>query len=92
MSHIVTRTDDGSEVFVTVDGKEAGELPSGEDKTIHLPPGEHQIGGYVPTLFGYGRVTIEPITVTTTGNDVKNIAYTVAREKPEFTEITQTEG
>lgn len=86
VSHIVTRTDDGSEVHLTVDGQEAGLLDDGESKQLRLTPGEHKIGGYVPTLFGLGRVTIQPVDVTTTASNVKHVAYSVTRDKPVFAE------
>ncbi|WP_313653379.1 hypothetical protein [Pantoea sp.] len=86
VSHIKTRTDDGSSVFLTVDGKEAGKLPNGESKLLHVTAGKHQVGGYVATLFGLGRVTIAPIEVTTSPQDVKKVAYRVTRNKAAFVE------
>lgn len=92
VSHIVSRTDDGSEVHLTVDGKDAGLLDDGESKQLHVSPGEHKIGGYVPTLFGYGRVTIQPVAVTTTADNVKHVAYSVTRDKPVFSEWNVAPG
>lgn len=92
VSHIKTRADDGSNVFLTVDGKEAGELPDGQSKLLHVPAGKHQVGGYVPTLFGLGRVTIAPIEVTTSPDDVKKVAYTVTRNKASFVEHPDEQG
>jgi len=92
VSHIKTRADDGSNVFLTVDGKDAGELPDGQSKLLHVPAGKHQVGGYVPTLFGLGRVTIAPIEVTTSPDDVKKVAYTVTRNKASFVEHPDEQG
>ncbi|BAK13905.1 hypothetical protein PAJ_p0038 (plasmid) [Pantoea ananatis AJ13355] len=38
------------------------------------------------TLFGLGRVTIDPLEVTTSPEDVKKVAYTVTRNKATFVE------
>jgi len=92
VSHIKTRADDGSNVFLTVDGKDAGPLPNGESMLLHVPAGKHQVGGYVPTLFGLGRVTIAPIEVTTSPDDVKKVAYTVTRNKASFVENPDEQG
>ena len=92
VSHIKTRADDGSNVFLTVDGKDAGKLPDGESMLLHVPAGKHQVGGYVPTLFGLGRVTIAPIEVTTSPDDVKKVAYTVTRNKASFVEHSDEQG
>lgn len=92
VSHIKTRADDGSSVFLTVDGKDAGKLPNGESMLLHVPAGKHQIGGYVPTLFGMGRVTIAPVEVTTSPQDVKKVAYTVTRNKATFVENKDEQG
>lgn len=92
VSHIKTRADDGSSVFLTVDGKEAGKLPKGESRLLHVPAGKHQVGGYVATLFGMGRVTIAPIEVTTSPEDVKKVAYTVTRNKAAFVESKGEQG
>ncbi|WP_282499070.1 hypothetical protein [Pantoea stewartii] len=86
VSHVITRADDGSHIYLTVDGKDAGELPNGESKVLHVPAGKHEVGGYVRTLFGLGRVTIDPLEVTTSPNDVKKVAYTVTRNKATFVE------
>jgi hypothetical protein len=88
VSHVMTRTDDGSSVFVTVDGKDAGTLNGGQSKDLFLTPGKHKIGGYVATLFGLGRVTINPVEVTTAKGEVKHVAYEVKSDKPTFTEWT----
>lgn len=88
VSHIMTRTDDGSSVFVTVDGKDAGMLNGGQSKDLFLTAGKHTIGGYVSTLFGLGKVTIDPVEVTTANGKVKHVAYEVKRDKPTFTEWT----
>ncbi|RPD99806.1 hypothetical protein BBB56_13235 [Candidatus Pantoea deserta] len=88
VSHVKTRTDDGSSVFVTVDGKDAGMLNGGQNKDLFLTPGKHKIGGYVSTLFGLGRVTINPVEITTAQGEVKHVAYEVKSDKPTFTEWT----
>lgn len=90
VSHIVTRTDDGSAVVVTVDGRDAGVLDGGEGKLLHVPPGKHKVGGYVPTLLG--RVTIASVDVTTSHNEVTRVAYSVARDKAAFSEIASLQG
>nr|WP_024968057.1 hypothetical protein [Pantoea sp. IMH] len=84
ISHLVTQADDGSAVMLTVDGNEAGALARGESTELRLPPGEHKLGGYVPTLFGIGRVTIQPIEITTSPTEVTHVAYSVTRDKPVF--------
>ncbi|WP_432414104.1 hypothetical protein [Pantoea allii] len=86
VSHVITRADDGSHIYLTVDGKDAGELPNGESKIVHVAAGKHEVGGYVRTLFGLGRVTIDPLEVTTSPDDVKKVAYTVTRNKATFVE------
>ncbi|WP_343551010.1 hypothetical protein [Pantoea sp.] len=86
VSHLVTRTDDGSSVYVTVDGQDAGLLKKGEKREIHVAPGKHQIGGYVQTLFGFGKVTIASVDVTTDPKAPKNVVYSVTRQKPAFSE------
>ena len=88
VSHVMTRTDDGSSVFVTVDGKDAGKLNGGQSKDLFLTPGKHKIGGYVATLFGLGRVTIDPVEINTAKGEVKHVAYEVKSDKPTFTEWT----
>ncbi|QDY44030.1 hypothetical protein [Candidatus Pantoea soli] len=86
VSHLVTRTDDGSTVYVTVDGQEAGLLQKGENKTLRVPAGKHQVGGYVQTLFGFGKVTIPSVAITTDTSAPKNVVYSVTRQKPQFSE------
>jgi hypothetical protein len=86
VSHLVTRTDDGSSVYVTVDGQDAGLLKKGEKREIRVAPGKHQIDGYVQTLFGFGKVTIASVDVTTDPNSPKNVVYSVTRQKPAFSE------
>ncbi len=86
ISHVITRTDDGSPVYITVDGNDAGALIRGQSLDLHLPAGEHQIGGYVPTLLGFGRVTIQSVKITTSPEKVKQIAYSVNKNKPGFAE------
>ncbi len=89
VTHKVTRTDDGSSVYLTVDGQNAGLLQKGENKEIRLPAGKHQIGGYVETLFGLGKVTIASVDITTDPNSPKNVVYAVTKQKPGFSETAE---
>ncbi|WP_157060609.1 hypothetical protein [Pantoea sp. A4] len=89
ITHVVTRTDDGSPVIVTIDGKEAGRLPGGQTTSFNLKPGSHEIGGYVQTLFGYGRVTITSLKINTNSNQLSEIDYRVVRA-PGFKLVKQT--
>lgn len=86
ITHEVTRTDDGSAIYVTVDGQDAGLLTKGEEKQVHVAAGKHKVGGYVQTLFGFGRVTIQSVDVTTDPNSAKNVVYSVSKQKPAFSE------
>ncbi|ORM63624.1 hypothetical protein PRCB_18870 [Pantoea rodasii] len=86
VSHMITRTDDGSSVYLTVDGQDAGLLQKGENKEIRVAEGKHQIGGYVQTLFGFGKVTIASVDITTDTKGPKNVVYSVTRQKPTFSE------
>lgn len=90
VTHVVARGDDGSSVFLTVDGKDAGPLSAGEGTEVSVPPGKHKIGGYVQTLLGLGRVTITPLDITTQANEIQHIAYSVTANKPGFA-VTKTE-
>ncbi|MFC0140667.1 hypothetical protein ACFFJN_11570 [Erwinia mallotivora] len=90
VSHVVSRTDDGSSIIVTVDGKDAGPLVRGETTDLHMLPGKHKVGGYVPTLYGYGRVTIQPVEIAAVPDQVKHITYSVLKNKPTFTETAAT--
>ncbi|MDO6408724.1 MAG: hypothetical protein QM578_12985 [Pantoea sp.] len=90
VTHEVTRTDDGSAIYVTVDGQDAGLLTKGEDKLIHVSAGKHKIGGYVQTLFGFGRVTIQSVDVTTDPKGPKNVVYSVSKQKPAFSEVADS--
>lgn len=89
VSHKITRTDDGSSVYLTVDGQNAGLLQKGENKEIRLPAGKHQIGGYVETLFGFGKVTIASVDITTDPQSPKNVVYSVTKQKPGFSETAE---
>ena len=89
VSHKITRTDDGSSVYLTVDGQNAGMLQKGENREIRLPAGKHQIGGYVETLFGFGKVTIASVDITTDPNAPKNVVYAVTKQKPGFSETNE---
>lgn len=91
VSHLVTRTDDGSTIYLTVDGKDAGMLQKGENKEIRVSAGKHQVGGYVQTLFGFGKVTIAAVDITTDPNAPKNVVYSVTRQKPAFSEIAASQ-
>lgn len=86
VSHVTSRTDDGSLIMVTLDGKDAEPLTGGETAELHVPPGKHKLGGYVSTLLGYGRVTIQPIDVTAEPGQIKHVTYSVLKNKPTFTE------
>ncbi|EXU75949.1 hypothetical protein [Erwinia mallotivora] len=90
VSHVVSRTDDGSSIIVTVDGKDAGPLVRGETTDLHMLPGKHKVGGYVSTLYGYGRVTIQPVEIAAVPDKVKHITYSVLKNKPTFTETAAT--
>jgi len=92
VSHIVTRADDGSSITLTIDGTEAGILKRGEKRAVFVEPGKHQVGGYVQTLFGLGRVTIPPVEITTVPGKVKKVDYSVTRTKPAFTEATDSQN
>lgn len=95
VSHIVTRADDGSSITLTIDGTEAGILKRGEKRVVFVEPGKHKVGGYVQTLFGLGRVTIPAVEITTVPGKVKNVAYSVTKTRPAFTEAkdsTNTPG
>jgi hypothetical protein len=87
VTHIPTKTDDGTKVFVTVDGSDAGVLATGQSIEVHLPAGKHQVGGYARSLIG--RVTIPPVEVTTSPDSEKYVGYTVAKLKPAFSELNE---
>lgn len=84
VTHVPAPTEDGTTVFVTVDGNDAGALEKGGSLTLSIPAGSHDIGGYARSIIG--RVTISPIKVTTNSETVKHIVYTVTKTKPEFIE------
>lgn len=85
VAHISGKTDDGTTVFVTVDGTDAAALKKGQSVDLHVPAGPHQVGGYARTLIG--RVTIAPVKITTTADTVKHVAYSVTKTKPSFSEL-----
>ncbi|WP_199737304.1 hypothetical protein [Erwinia psidii] len=91
VSHVASLTDDGSLIMVTVDGKDAEPLVRGETAELHMAPGKHKVGGYVSTLLGYGRVTIQPIDVAAVPGQIKHVNYAVLKNKPTFTEIAPTQ-
>ena len=82
VAHIPTKTDDGTKVYVTIDGKDAGALGMGEDLEVQLPEGKHKVGGYARSLIG--RVTIAPVDVATSRDAVSHVTYSVANLKPTF--------
>ncbi|MFO6296863.1 hypothetical protein [Rahnella selenatireducens] len=82
VTHVPTKTDDGTQIYVTIDGKDAGALGLGESVEVQLPEGKHQVGGYARSLIG--RVTITPVDVTTSRNDISHVTYSVANLKPTF--------
>jgi len=82
VAHVQTKTDDGTKIYVTIDGKDAGALGIGEDLEVQLPEGKHKVGGYARSLIG--RVTISPVDVTTSRNDISHVTYSVANLKPTF--------
>lgn len=84
VSHVMTRADDGSSIFLTVDGNDAGPLLPGENTEVQIPAGKHQVGGYAQTLLGLGRVTIQSIEVTINPGEITQLAYSVTRDKPVF--------
>ncbi|PKH26612.1 hypothetical protein CIG19_02120 [Enterobacterales bacterium CwR94] len=92
VSHIVTASDDGSKIFLTIDGKEAGPLVKGENRQFQVSEGKHQIAGYVPTLFGFGRVTIPALDITTETDEVTKVAYLVTKNKPAFVATEAEKG
>lgn len=84
VTHVPAPTEDGTTVFVTVDGNDAGALEKGGSLTLSIPAGSHDIGGYARSIIG--RVSISPIKVTTNSETVKHVVYTVTKTKPEFIE------
>ncbi|RWR03603.1 hypothetical protein ED28_01050 [[Pantoea] beijingensis] len=84
VTHVPARTSDGTRLFITVDGTDAGALATGESMALHVPAGSHQIGGYARSLIG--RVTIAPVKVTTSPDSEKRVAYTMTKNRPVFTE------
>lgn len=83
VTHVPTKTDDGTQVYVTIDGSEAGALPTGDSIDVRLPAGKHKIGGYARSLIG--KVTIPAIDVTTSPTDINHVTYSIAKLKPTFT-------
>ncbi|AUX72704.1 hypothetical protein [Erwinia pyrifoliae] len=92
VSHILTRADDGSTVILTIDDKEAGMLGRGDSKALFVSAGKHKVGGYVQTLFGLGRVSIQSVDVTTNTDQAVHVAYSVTRNKPAFAVTSSTAG
>ncbi|TPG58270.1 hypothetical protein [Ewingella americana] len=88
VTHVHDKTDDGTTVFVTVDGTDAAALAIGQSVDLHVPAGAHKVGGYARTLIG--RVTIAPVEVTTAADSAKHVAYTVTKNKPAFSELSNS--
>lgn len=84
VAHLASPTADGSSLFITVDGKDAGFLPVGQAVLLHVPEGQHQVGGYARSLIGH--VTIPGITVTTAADSPRFVAYKVTQYDPLFTQ------
>lgn len=82
VAHLPSPIADGSDLFITVDGKEAGLLPVGEAMLLQVPAGEHEVAGYARSLIG--RVTIPGLKVTTAADQPRFVAYRVARNTPLF--------
>lgn len=89
VEHAWTRTDDGTTVFVTVDGKDAAALKIGESVALHLPEGTYQIGGYAKSLIG--KVSVQPVKLTTSAGSAKAVEYAVTKSKPAFKEVPSEE-
>ena len=83
VTHIPTKTDDGTTIYVTIDSKDAGALGTGKSLELQLPEGKHTVGGYARTLIG--RVTISPVEVSTSSDVVSHVTYSIANSKPTFT-------
>ena len=82
VTHVPTKTDDGTRLYVTIDGKDAGALGIGESMELQLPEGKHKVGGYARSLVG--RVTISPVEVATSRDVISHVTYSVANLKPTF--------
>ncbi|RJT43403.1 hypothetical protein [Rahnella woolbedingensis] len=82
VTHIPTKTDDGTKLYVTIDDKDAGALGTGESMEVQLPEGKHKVGGYARSLIG--RVTIAPVEVATSRDVISHVTYSVANLKPTF--------
>ncbi|HEY3588731.1 MAG TPA: hypothetical protein VGL07_01410 [Buttiauxella sp.] len=82
VTHIPTKTDDGTRINVTIDNQDAGTLGTGESIELQLPEGKHKVGGYARTLIG--RVTISPVEVSTSRDVISHVTYSVANSKPAF--------
>ena len=82
VTHIPTKTDDGTAIHVTIDNKDAGVLGTGESLEVQLPEGKHKVGGYARTLIG--RVTIAPVEVSSSRDVISHVTYSVTNGKPIF--------
>ncbi|MEN3262789.1 hypothetical protein AAH678_29550 [Sodalis endosymbiont of Spalangia cameroni] len=85
VTHLEALSADGSSIYVTVDGNDAGALGRGDSLVLHVPAGKHQVGGYARSLIGH--VSVPPVEITTTSQSMKHVAYTVKATKPTFTEL-----
>ncbi|AHF79250.1 hypothetical protein Sant_P0205 (plasmid) [Sodalis praecaptivus] len=85
VTHLEALSADGSSIYVTVDGNDAGALGRGDSLVLHVPAGKHQVGGYARSLVGH--VSVPPVEITTTSQSMKHVAYTVKATKPTFTEL-----
>lgn len=89
VAHLASPTADGSSLFITIDGKEAGPLPVGEAMLLQVPAGDHEVGGYARTEIGSVaipalKVTIPSLKVTTAADQPRFVAYKVAQNAPLF--------
>lgn len=82
VANLPSQTADGSRLFITVDGQQAGSLPAGKAMLLQLPAGEHQVGGYARSLIG--SVTIPGVNVTTSPDAPRFVAYQIIRNTPRF--------
>ena len=83
VAHLASPTADGSSLYITVDGKDAGLLPVGQAILLQVPAGDHKVGGYARSLIG--QVTIPDISVTTSADSPRFVAYKVKQYDPLLT-------
>lgn len=82
IAHLPSPIEDGSSLFITVDGKDAGRLKVGKAMLLQVPAGEHEVAGYARSLIG--SVTIPGLKVTTSPDAPRFVAYRVAQHDPLF--------